>query len=204
MSMEYLLNSRWLTICLICIMCLLTGCSSDPLVRGYVTPKSVCCAKIEEFKFHTMPLGQEHFFKISSESPTHQFSAGRYEHFAAFRIPDGFAVAAIQSRSHLSTDFLPKATALFPDFIFFDSNYRQIGRANVKALQERGSFWGAALGATVAVPQGVRYFVVVAGNGDGSNQYRSENGVVHQIPAAALGKLSLRLFGEQIGTAEAK
>ena len=183
---------------------LLTACSSEPLVHDYIAPTNACCARINEFEFRRLPLGQEFVFSITSADATYQFSSGRREHFAAFSIPDGFSATTIQIRSYLSTDFLPKATALLPDFIFLDGGYRQIGRMSAKNLQEQGNFWGGALGGTVAVPQGTRYFVVVAGNGDGSNYYRSENGRLHPIPAAALGKLSLRLFGEPIGTAASK
>lgn len=204
MRAQYCLGGWWLAISVIISLILLTACSSEPLVRGYVAPTHTCCARIDEFKFHRLSLGQEFVFSITSADPTYQFSAGRREHFAAFSVPDGFAATTIQSKSFLSTDFLPKATALLPDFIFLDGGYRQISRASVKDLQERGSFWGGALGSTVIVPPGVRYFVVVAGIADGSNQYHSENGSLNPIPAAALGKLSLRLFGEPIRAAEGK
>jgi len=175
---------------------LLTSCSSEPLTQDYVAPVTPCCARISEFQFRPLPPGEEFLFNITPTDSTYRFSSGGAQHFAAFRIPDGFTATAIQTKSYLSSDYLPKATALLPDFIFFDSGYRQLGRASVRGLQERGDFWGGSLGSTVAVPPGTRYLVVVAGEGDGSNYYHSENGRRHPIPAAALGRLSLRLFGE--------
>lgn len=198
------LGGRWWPISLLIPLWLLTACSSEPLVRDYVVPTNACCARIDEFEFRRLPVGQEFVFNITSADATYQFLPGRREHFAAFSIPDGFSVTAIQIKSYLSTDFLPKATALLPDFIFLDGGYRQIGRMSVKDLKERGNFWGGALGSTVVVPSGARYFIVIAGTGDGTNYYHSENGRLHPIPAAALGKLSLRVFGELIGTATSK
>jgi len=198
------LRSWWRLGSLLSSLGLLTACSSEPLIRDYVAPTNACCAKINEFQFRRLPLGREFVFSITSADSTYQFSLGHREHFAAFSVPDGFSSTTIQSKSYLSTDYLPKATALLPDFVFLDGDYRQIGRASVKDLQEQGDFWGGALGGMVAVPPGTRYFIVVAGTGDGSNQYHSENGRLHLIPAAALGKLSLRLFGEPVGTATSK
>lgn len=189
-------SDHWRTICLISTLCLFAACSSEPLVRAYEAPPQTCCARFDEFKFHPLPLGQEIDFSIASGNPTYPFVAGRREHFVAFRVPDGFSVTTIQSTSYLSTDFLPKATALLPDFIFLNGAYQQVGRVSVTDLQERGTFWGGALGGTVMVPPGVRYLVVVAGIGDGSSHYRSANGRLYKIPAAALGKFSLRMFGE--------
>lgn len=178
----------------------LTACSSGPLVRDYVAPINDCCSKISDFQFRPILFGQELLLDITSADATYQFSPGYNIHFVAFSIPNNGQATAIQAKSFLSTDYLPKSTALFPDFIFLDDGYQEIGRSGVNNLQERGDFWGGALAGSVKVPAGARYFIIVAGMGDGSNYYHSANGLKHFIPAAALGKFAIKVYGETIGT----
>ena len=188
--------SSWLG--LIASVVVITGCTSQPLVGSYVATKSACCSSIAEFKFHSIPLGQDIDFSITSTESNFPFSK-HPEHFVAFKVPDDFIAATIQVKSYLSTDFLPKATAVIPDFIYLDANYLVIGKSAVTNMQEAGGFWGAAFSGRAQVPPKTRYIVVIAGDGSTmGHDYHSANGTTHHIPAAALGKLSLRLFGESV------
>ena len=176
----------------------ITGCVSQPLVGRYAAPNLTCCSSMAEFAFRPIPVGQDVDFSITSTEPTFTFS-GQPEHFVAFKVPDRFVVATIQVKSYLSTDFLPRATAVIPDFIYLDASYRVIGKSAVTHLQEAGGFWGGAFSGRTQAPSTTRYIVVVAGDGSkGIPVYHSENGMAHPIPAAALGKLALRLFGESV------
>ncbi len=175
---------------------LLTACSSGPLVRDYVAPVNECCTRISDFQFRPILLGQEFVLEVTSANATYQFVPGHNEHFIAFSMPSDIRATAIQTKSFLSTDYLPKSTTLFPDFIFLNDRYQEIGRSGVTNLQERGDFWGGALAGNVKVPAGARYFIIVAGKGDGSNYYHSANGNLHLIPAAALGKIAIKVYGE--------
>lgn len=176
----------------------ITGCTSQPLVGNYVATKSACCSSIAEFNFRPIPLGLDVDFSITSTEPTFSFS-GHLEHFVAFKVPNDFAAATIQFKSYLSTDYLPKATAVIPDFICLDGNFLVIGRVAATNMQVAGGFWGGAFSGRAPVPPRTLYIVVVAGDGNnGVPAYHSENGRAYHIPAAALGNLSLRLFGESV------
>lgn len=197
-------KKHWHLVRLLLSFGLISGCSNEPLIYNYTAPTSSCFTKIEEFQFRRFPLGRDFDFSITPSDATYSFTHGRCEHFAAFSLPDGFSATMIQSKSYLTTDYLPSARALIPDFIFLDEKYQFIKRINVKNLQEQSNLGGVSLTGQVIVPSSTRYIVIVAGYGDGTNRVHSENGTVHNIPPSALGKLSLRLFGESNGAAANK
>jgi len=174
------------------------GCMSQPLVGNYVASDSACCSTVKEFDFRPIRLGEDVEFSLTSGGPASSFSGGR-EHFSAFKVPDGFVATSIQSKSYLSTDLLPMATAVIPELRFYDESFLEIGKAGATNAQGATGFWRSAISSRAAIPVGTRYIVVTAGNTSGGlPTMRSENGRVHRIPAAAIGDLSLRLFGESV------
>jgi hypothetical protein len=187
---------RWGRTVFIAGAAVLAGCTSQPLARTYVAPNSTCCSSVDQFDFQTVQLGQDVEFGIASSSPTFAFF-GRREHFAAFRIADGSDATSLHVKSYLSSDLLPMATAVVPQFSFYDASLAPIGRSIATDAQPAGGFWRGAISGRAPVPSGTRYIIVTAADGSGGlPTLRSENGTRYQIPAAALGDLSLRLFGE--------
>ena len=174
----------------------LTGCAGQPTVGQYAAPNTACCSSISEFTFRPVLLGQEVEFSLSPANPTYDFSGPR-QHFVALRIPDGFAATTIQVRTYLSTAYLPQATAVIPEFLFLDVDYKVLTRRPTENFQTAGGFWRSAVSGRVQVPSQTRYIVVTAGDGrSGVPVVRSENGTPYRVNPAALGDFSLRMFGE--------
>lgn len=176
---------------------LICGCASQPIVGRYSAPASACCSTIDQFNFRSISLEQENRLSITTADSTFPFN-GRPVHFAAFKLPIDFAATTIQIKSYLSTDFLPKATAVIPDLIYLDAGLRIVGKTSITNIHEDGGFWGGAFSGKAIVSPEVRYIVVIAGGEGKAYPYASANGRLHFIPAAALGDLSFRLFGETI------
>jgi hypothetical protein len=183
---------------LIAAVAFIAGCAGQPRLSDYVPEKMSCCTRIEEFTFRSIPLGEDVPVSISAKDSTYTFTE-KPQHFVAFKVPDGFVATTIQAKTYLSTDFLPNATALFPEFIFLDANFGLLRRAELGNMQVAGEFWrGGAFAGRSSVPGLARYFIIVAAESGGQTPpYRAENGRPYQIPAAALGSLSVRLFGEK-------
>lgn len=174
----------------------ISGCANQPLIRDFVATKSACCSSMAQFNFRSIPLGQDFNLSITPAEPTFSFS-DRLVHFVPLKVPDNFIATAIQVKSFLSTDYLPKATAVFPDFIYLDANFKIVGKAVVTDMQSAGNFWGSAISSRAQVPPKTLYIVVVAGDGSGGfPTINAGSGRPYSIPAAALGDISLRLFGE--------
>jgi hypothetical protein len=174
----------------------LAGCAGQPLAGHYETPTASCCATLADYRFAALPLAQDKEFSLVAQSPTLAIE-GRPRHFAGFKVADGIAPSAVVVHSYLTTAFLPNATAGVPALHFYDGQLRPIGSATAAAMQSDSGFWRVGVQGRVAVPGETRYIVVEASNGDGGYgpMVRSDNGSPHYIPAAALGDLSLRLFG---------
>jgi hypothetical protein len=174
----------------------LAACTSQPLVGRYAPPSSGCCASLADSSFSTLPLGKEVEFSLSPNTPTLLID-GRREHFAAFSVPSGSVATAAALRSYLSSGFLPKATAVAPEVHFFDAQFRPLGKAALGAMQSDNGFWRASVSGRVDVPSKTRYIAVIATDGKaGLGLVRSDNGTPYRIPPAALGDMSIRLFGE--------
>lgn len=178
------------------MLMVLAGCAGQPLVGSYHTAMRSCCGDVSQLPYQPAPLGQDISFTLNDNSPAFTFPpAAALEPFAAFRMPDHFAVQTVVVTSRLSTDFLPNATAVYPVFLCLDTGFRQIARIPVTDFQSGGDFWGAALQGHAAMPRGTAYFIVVAGSTGGA-VVSAQSGRPYVIPAAALGGMSLRLFGE--------
>lgn len=175
----------------------ITGCAGQPSV-GYVNPtKSGCCSSLSEISFRPIALGDDIDVSVTADSPTFTFAAAP-EHFVALKVPPNFTATTIQIKSYLSTNYLPNATALIPEFIFFNANNVAIGKAPLANVRVAGEFWrGGVYSGSSSVPSGTQHIVIVAGKGSSTvPAYPAANGRPYNIPLAALGELSLRLFGE--------
>jgi hypothetical protein len=178
---------------------LLGGCASPVTVTDYATPVTACCSSVSEFKFRPLPLGQDVELSFTAEDSTYAF-AGRRQHFIALKVPDGFSATTIHVRSYLKGSFLPTASAVIPDFYYFDANLKMIGKESSGDFQSAGGFWRSAVSGRARVAGGARYIMVVAGDGsNGVPVVQSGNGISHRIPAAPLGDFAVRLFGEPLG-----
>ncbi len=174
----------------------LAGCAGQPLVGHYEAPKASCCASLADYTFAALPLAKDTDFSLVAQSPTLDIE-GRPRHFAGFRVADGIVPSAVVVHSYLTTGFLPQATTVVPELHFYDAQLRPIGSATATAMQSDGGFWRTGVQGRIAVPGDTRYIVVVASNGEAGYgpMVRSDNGTPYDIPAAALGDLSIRLFG---------
>lgn len=176
----------------------LAACTSEPLVRHYVVPSGACCSTVAQHTFTPLPLGQETDVSLTPASPTLTLN-GQHGHFVGFGVPVGVVATALSMKTYLSTSFLPKATAVAPEVHFFDAQFRPLGTVAVNDMQVESGFWRGGLAGRVAVPRDTRYIVLRAGSGEGSYAVvRSENGTPYRVPPAALGDMSVRLFGERV------
>ncbi len=184
-----------LAVPLLCIAAL-AGCLAKPSVFSYVAPVTGCCTRISEIQFVSMEPGREVDFSLTPRSPAFAFSETR-QHFVAVKFPEGFNVTSVQVRSYLTTEMIPKATVVLPDFVFLDENKNVIGKTALKEAKSSGGFWRAEMTGRAAVPAKARYMIAVAGTGSGGSPvFATENGSRYSIPPAALGDFSMRLFGE--------
>lgn len=175
----------------------LAACTSQPLQGSYVVPTTDCCATLAEYAFKPLPLGQETDVSLTATSPTLALN-GQRGHFVGFSIPPGVIASAVSVKTYLSSDFLPKATAVAPQFHFFDARFQPLAKVAVTDMQSEGGFWRSAVSGRVAVPSDTRYIVLMASRGEAWRAVvRSENGTQYRLPPAALGDLSVRLFGER-------
>lgn len=184
-------------ILLVACALVVAGCAGQPPV-GYVNPtKSGCCSSLSEINFRLITPGNDMDVSITADSPTFTFAAAP-EHFVALKLPANFAATTIQIKSYLSTDYLPNATALIPEFIFLNANNVIVGKAPLANVRVAGEFWrGGVFSGSSLVPSGTQHIVMVAGKGNSSvPAYPSANGRLYNIPLAALGEISLRLFGD--------
>ena len=174
----------------------LAGCASQPLVGHYEAPVAGCCAALADYRFPALPLAKDTQFSLTAQSPTLDLE-GRPKHFAGFRVDDGITPSAVVVHSYLTTAFLPRATVVVPELHFYDEQLHSIGSVTARDMRYHNEFWRVGVQGRVAVPREARYIVLVASNGDAGYgpMVRSDNGSPHYIPAAALGDLSLRLFG---------
>lgn len=173
------------------------GCTSQPHVGYVAATKSGCCSSLAEVIFRPIPLGHEMDVSITAEAPILSFS-GTPEHFVALKVPDDFKAMSIQIKSYLSTTYLPNSTALIPEFIFLDAKNEVVGKAALDNVRVAGEFIRSGIfSGSVMVPAGSRFIVIVAGKGNSRvPAYPSANGRPYIIPLAALGELSLRIFGK--------
>lgn len=167
----------------------LAGCTSQPLVANYEPQQTECCSKVHDFPFRQMVPGQDIQFQLTSADPTYS-SNGKRQHFAAFRTPACLRPTAIHVTTYLSTEFFPKATAVSPDLIFLDADFAVLGQSEVSDWQPSDNQWRSAAMGRAVVPSATRYVVVIPGEG--------LRGRPFSLPAAALGELSLRIYGEKI------
>jgi hypothetical protein len=112
-------------------------------------------------------------------------------------VDDGVVPSAVVVYSYLTTAFLPRDTAVVPELHFYDEQLLPIGSVTAMDMRYHNEFWRVGVQGRVAVPREARYIVLVAGNGDAGYgpMLRADNGAAYFIPAAALGDLSVRLFG---------
>ena len=147
--------------------------------------------------FRTMPLGQELELTFDSGTPVYDF-AGRRQHFAALKIPEGFSASMIQVRTYLSGTFIWDMGAVLPEFVFLDEGHKVIATRSTENYQRATGFWRSSVTGRAAVPAQARYFVVKPADGSGGVPVvHSDNGTPGRVKPAALGDFSLRLFGEQ-------
>lgn len=179
----------------VCI--LISACSTQPLVGQYTPHKTECCATASEYGFQVAPLGKDVEFSFIEATSTLRIGE-RTSHMFGVRVPDGTAVTAALVRTYLSTEYLPKATAVAPELHFYDAQFKQVGAAAVDAMQSDKGFWRASISGRVAVPENVKYVVVVAGKRSGG-VIHAPNGRSYVPPPAALGDMSIRLFGGKPG-----
>lgn len=171
------------------------GCANQPTTVEYVAPLGACCKSISEFQFRPFAPGSEVEFSLTPTEASYTF-ADKRQHFIALQLPDNFSATTIQVRSFLSTSFLPLATAVLPDFVYLNSDLNVIGKSSTGGTQAGGGFWRGSVIGRVQVPQRTRYVVVTAGTSSSTATVHSENGTPHQLPSAALGDFTLRLFGD--------
>lgn len=185
-----------LPVVLACAGFWLSACTSQPLVGDYVPPVAACCSKVSDYGFQPLALGKETDFSLAENGPTLTID-GRRGFFAGFSIRADIVASAAVVKSYLSTGFLPKATAVVPELVFYDADLQRIGSTTVSNMQSDNGFWRSSISGRVAVPNKTRHIVIIAGNGaKGRTLIRSENGTPYYLPPAALGDLSIRLFGE--------
>lgn len=86
---------------------------------------------------------------------------------------------------------------MVPELHFYDEQFHPIGAVTTMDMRYHNEFWRVGVQGRVAVPREARYIVLVAGNGDAGfgSMLPSDNGTAYFKPAAALGELSIRLFG---------
>lgn len=174
----------------------LAGCAGQPTVEEYVVPASGCCDSVSAITFRALPAGHPVEFNLTADAPTYRFS-GERRHFVAFSIPSDFSATTIQVTSFLTTAYLPKATAVLPDFLYLDADKQVLGRSSTRDFQSAAGFWRSGVAGRAEVPAGTRYVIVFAGKGDahGGPTLLSGNGTPWPVRAAAIGDFSLRLFG---------
>src|SRR5690349_563573 len=129
----------------------LVGCTSQPLVGQYSAPHADCCATVADDNFTPLALGKEEDYSFASTTPTLILDV-RSGHFAGFSVPGGFVATTAAVKSYLSTDYLPKATAVAPELHFFDAQFRPLEKAAVGDMQSDDGFWRASVSGRVAVP----------------------------------------------------
>lgn len=175
----------------------LSACASQPLVGQYAPPNGACCATVADVNFSPLALGKEVDFSLAPNTPTLKIEE-RQGHVAGFSVPSGFVATTAAVKSYVSTGYLPNATAVAPELHFFDAQFRPVGKAAVGDMRSDNGFWRASVSGRVAVPFQTRYIVVMATKGEaGRGLVRSDNGTPYLLPPAALGDLSIRLFGQE-------
>ena len=170
-----------------------TGCATQPPLEEYAAPAGLCCASVSALPFRTMPLGQDLEISITPETPTLEF-AGRRQHVAALKVPDGFAATTLLTTTYLSGILVWSMSALLPEFVFLDERYGVIATRPAEGFQRTSR----GMSGRVAVPGGTRYVLVKAADGNaGVPVVHSGNGTSHRVNPAPVGDFSLRIFGEQ-------
>ena len=181
----------------IACIAVLAGCAGQPTVGEYLTPKTACCASVSEVTFRPLSLGQDLGLSLSASSPTYEISGNR-RHFVALKIPDGFEATAIHIKSYLTTPFLPKTSAVVPEFVFLDGSYRVIDTRPAEDFEVLREFGRSGVTGRVNVPVTARYVMVMASDGSrGVPVIHIGGGSSHRVNPAALGDFAVRIFGEQ-------
>lgn len=189
------LTMRILHVAALMMSVILTGCAGQPLLGSYNTPQTACCKSIGAVSFTLVALGQETEFNVKPDSQTLEFS-GMRKHIVAIKIPDGVSVTALQVKTFLSTGFLPNATAVYPDFHFFDEKLAPLATASPDDFQPVGGFWRSGLTGRVVVPSKTRFLIAMPSEGHRRSVVYSENRTPYVVRPAALGDFTIRLFGQ--------
>ncbi len=173
---------------------LLCACAGQPQVQGYQPKVADCCSKVSDYDFQPAKLGQEIDFQLTEKSPALSVT-GHSGHMFGLKVPDGVTVSSVVVRSYLATSFLPNATIVAPDLYFYDADFRLIKNIAVTEMHDDKGFWRASLSARVQAPPAAKFIVVMAGR-TSQTRISSANGTPYLLPPAALGDMSIRLFGE--------
>lgn len=193
-----LVNRFFIGLRLAACAALLSGWSGLLAAQDAAQPATPCCASISEFQFRPLPAGQEVEFSLTPEGPTFAFDE-RAQRFIALKMPDDFVGTAIQVKMYLSSSFLSKTSAVVPEFIYLGANLKVVERQITKGFQEAGGFFRTAVLGRAEVPPDARYIVVVASDGSkGHPIYNVGGGRAFNVPAAAEGDFTLKLFGQSV------
>jgi hypothetical protein len=173
---------------------LLAACSGQPLVTQYTPARTECCERVSDYPFQIVPLGKDVSFSFGSETSVLKVNE-RSSHMFGLKVPDKANVSTVQLTSYLSTDYIPKATAVSPELHFYSADFQLLG-SSIASLQDARGFWRAALTGSLSVPTGSRFIVVVASS-RAAGVVIPPSGRRYLIPPAALGEMSMRLFGAE-------
>jgi len=173
------------------------GCTSHPLVQDYAPPVSSCCARAQEIAYSELPFGGKVDIAFAPSSPTYVIE-GKPRHVGGVRIPSAVDPSSLIVTTYGSTTYLPMATAVVPDFIFLDEAFQIVGRAVADYSDYRGPLASGSFGlqTRVLVPAKTRYVIVTPGQPTQTKPIGYGGvGQRYSMPPAALGEISLQLYG---------